>query len=293
MSIKEIKRDFSKVYFEDPLIAIKFIFYVGDVRGGLGERKVFNSCIDWLIENKPDIAISVIEFIPEYTRWDNLARLAVSTNGDIHSEVISIIKNQLIDDLYNMEAEKNISLCAKWLPSINASSKETRLIAENICLSLGFTPRRYRKTLSTLRKYLDVVEVKMSAKEWGEINYSTVPSQANLKYSDAFLRNDEDRRRKYLESLKKGETKINASVAQPHEIVSKYNDGSWYYRLNEYNTTLEEMLEAEKDDEITELQEEDTYERYNGSYAQDEMGYSDDDIDTIFDGNPSAYWNID
>ena len=36
-----------------------------------------------------------------------------------------------------------------------------------------------------------------------------------------------------------------------------------------------------------------TYERYVGSYAQDEMGYSDDDIDTIFDGDPSAYWNID
>ena len=53
------------------------------------------------------------------------------------------------------------------------------------------------------------------------------------------------------------------------------------------------MLEAEKDDEIAKLQEEDTYERYNGSYAQDEMGYSDDDIDTIFDGDPSAYWNID
>lgn len=39
--------------------------------------------------------------------------------------------------------------------------------------------------------------------------------------------------------------------------------------------------------------EEVTYNRYNGSYAQDEMGYSDDDIDTIFDGDPSAYWNID
>lgn len=36
-----------------------------------------------------------------------------------------------------------------------------------------------------------------------------------------------------------------------------------------------------------------TYDRYNGSYAQDEMGYSDDDIDTIFDGDPDAYWNID
>lgn len=32
---------------------------------------------------------------------------------------------------------------------------------------------------------------------------------------------------------------------------------------------------------------------YSGSYAQDEMGYSDDEIDTIFDGDPNAYWNID
>lgn len=36
-----------------------------------------------------------------------------------------------------------------------------------------------------------------------------------------------------------------------------------------------------------------TYDRYSGSYAQDVMGYSDDDIDTIFDGDPEAYWNID
>lgn len=39
--------------------------------------------------------------------------------------------------------------------------------------------------------------------------------------------------------------------------------------------------------------EEQTYERYGGSYAQDEMGYSDDEIDEIFDGDPLAYWNID
>lgn len=33
--------------------------------------------------------------------------------------------------------------------------------------------------------------------------------------------------------------------------------------------------------------------RLTTDYAQDEMGYSDDDIDTIFDGDPEAYWNID
>ena len=36
-----------------------------------------------------------------------------------------------------------------------------------------------------------------------------------------------------------------------------------------------------------------TYGRYAGSYAQSEMGWSDDDIDTVLDGDPSAYWNID
>ena len=40
-------------------------------------------------------------------------------------------------------------------------------------------------------------------------------------------------------------------------------------------------------------EEEQHYERYSGSYAQDEMGYSDEEIDAIFDGDPSAYWNID
>ena len=39
--------------------------------------------------------------------------------------------------------------------------------------------------------------------------------------------------------------------------------------------------------------EESTYERYNGSYAQDVEGWSDQDIDEVFDGDPDAYWNID
>ncbi len=53
----------------------------------------------------------------------------------------------------------------------------------------------------------------------------------------------------------------------------------------------------EECDKFNSLQEEklchNSYGRYSGSYAQDEMGYSDDDIDTIFDGDPDAYWNID
>lgn len=40
-------------------------------------------------------------------------------------------------------------------------------------------------------------------------------------------------------------------------------------------------------------EEEPTYNNYNGSYAQDVEGWSDQDIDDVFDGDPDAYWNID
>ena len=241
MTAEDIKNDFCKVYFENPLIATKFMFYVGDVRGGLGERKVFRACIEWLADNQPQVALAIIKYIPEYTRWDNLIRLA--TNNNIGNAVLDIIKMELYHDMFNMKQNKSVSLCAKWMPSINASSKETRRLANYICGALGATPREYRKMLSKLRKYIDIVEVKMSSKAWNEIDYSAVPSQANLKYNSAFLRNDEERRRAYLASLQNGETKINASVAQPHEIVRRYTDG-WYNVQKKLDVALEEMWKA-------------------------------------------------
>lgn len=70
-------------------------------------------------------------------------------------------------------------------------------------------------------------------------------------------------------------------------------DSSTYreiYDDDEYDD--EKYDDGDYDDYLHDF-EEPTYDRYNGSYAQDEMGYSDDDIDTIFDGDPEAYWNID
>lgn len=40
-------------------------------------------------------------------------------------------------------------------------------------------------------------------------------------------------------------------------------------------------------------EEEQTYDCYNSSYAQDVEGWSDQAIDEVFDGDPEAYWNID
>ena len=55
----------------------------------------------------------------------------------------------------------------------------------------------------------------------------------------------------------------------------------------------EDLEEEIYDDDYDFNDEEITYRRYNGSYAQDIEGWSDDDIDIVFEGDPDAYWNID
>ena len=239
---KEIEKEFSKVFFEDPVVAVKYLFYVGDIRGGLGERKIFRACFDWLGYQYPALAMELLSMIPEYTRWDTLVRLI--NHGKLGYSAGEIIADQLANDIKGMSDKKPISLLAKWLPSENTSSKETRALACRMRSFLEMTPRAYRKTLSALRKYLDIVEVKASANDWDKINYESVPSQANLKYKNAFMKHDADRRIEYLESLKRGDAKINASVAQPHEIVQKYRGGHWWSSIKDYDETLEQMWKA-------------------------------------------------
>jgi hypothetical protein len=48
-----------------------------------------------------------------------------------------------------------------------------------------------------------------------------------------------------------------------------------------------------KEDKIKFTRYKETYEEYSGSYAQDYEGWSDQDIDDVFEGDPDAYWNID
>ncbi len=46
-------------------------------------------------------------------------------------------------------------------------------------------------------------------------------------------------------------------------------------------------------DDFVDSHYERTYGEYAGTYAQDDAGYSDEEINDIFDGEPDAYWNID
>lgn len=234
MTDEEVTKRFKKAFYENKILAMKWLFYARDVRQGLGERRLFRVVLADLVQSNPEMVIPVINLIPEYGRYDDLWCLL--DNPESAKAVYSLVKAQIISDTENMLKQKSISLLAKWLPSINASSPKTKAYAKQLCKALGLKQSDYRKTLSVLRKYLDVVEVKMSAKEWSEIEYEYVPSRANLVYNNAFLRNDEARRREYLGQLEKGEVKINASALFPHDIVHKYRGAK--------DTTLEALWKA-------------------------------------------------
>ena len=163
----EIQKDFTQLYFSDKELAIKFLFYIGDVRQGLGERRLFRVCFDRLCALDVDAAVKVLEFIPEYNRWDSLIRLIDSDNPKVVINALDIISGQLVKDL---TADKQISLLAKWMPSINTSSAQTRELAHRLAALLDMNSRTYRRTLSKLRAKLKVVERDMSARNWGLIN---------------------------------------------------------------------------------------------------------------------------
>lgn len=233
----EIRKRFMEAFEEDKKMAIRWLFFLRDVRNGLGERRSFKMIIKELWYQNDINKDVLIELIPKFGRWDDLFILMDYREN---KQVVELLQKQLFQDIEAMKEGKAVSLLAKWMPSVNTSSSATVKFAKRLARLLGYSEKEYRKTLSSLRKYMDVVEVKMSGGEWNEIEYKKVPSKANFKYNKSFLRNDEDRRRDFLEKVKNGEEKINALTIFPHEITHKYNDNVASGR----DDSLEELWKA-------------------------------------------------
>lgn len=235
----EIARRFQAAFLENKVLAMKWLFFARDVRGGLGERRLFRTAMKYIAKYEPEMARKVVGLIPEYGRYDDLWSLL--DDNELRPYVVEFVSQQLTEDVANSRNRKPISLLGKWMPSANASSATTKRYAKILRNALEMKESEYRRTLSALRRYTDVVEVKMSAKMWGEIDYEAVPSRANLIYNGAFLRNDEERRRAFLASLEKGEARINASTLFPYDIVHQYCNGGYGRSPKSYDATIEAL----------------------------------------------------
>lgn len=204
---------FRKAFAENPVYALKCLFYLRDVRGGQGERRFFRVAIADLAKENPDAVRRNLEQIPEFGRWDDLYCLV---GTPLENEAFALIKKQLALDVQC----KTPSLLAKWLKSENTSSAESRALGAKTRKALGMNHKQYRKTLSILRERINVLERLMSAGKWDEIEFDKIPSRAGLIYRNAFARRDIIKA-KYEAFAKDKDTKVNAEVLNPVDIAGK------------------------------------------------------------------------
>lgn len=216
VSDNEITNLVERAYAENPLDTMRILFFARDIRNGLGERKVFRKAVEYLAAYHTESVRKNLELFSEYGRWDDLVMLYGKSSLD--DCITDIIKKQLESDIINMNNGKNISLLAKWLPSVNTSSEKTRILAGKIVHALGFTEKYYRKTLSALRKYIDIIENRLRERDY-TFDYSKQPSKAMMMYRKAFIRNDRERYIQYIENVTSGKKKLNVSSLYPYDIV--------------------------------------------------------------------------
>lgn len=222
--VDEIVDKFSAAYYAEPMLATRALFYTGDVRGGLGERRTFRTCLKWLATFHPTVVHANVKNIAHYNRWDSMF---VLEGTPVENEMWSFIEITLKNDLVLFEQKKPITLLAKWMPSINTSSENTRRLAKKAIQKLGIrSEKHYRKMLSMLREYLNVTEHHMSAQDWEKIDYEKVPSYAMSKYSRAFFKHDGIRFNSYKNAVQKGTAKVNAAVLYPYDLTHNYMFGS-------------------------------------------------------------------
>lgn len=220
----EIIQMYDAARHEDKELADSIVLYSRNIREeGCGERRVGRILLKRLAELDPQKVIRNFDTIVKNGRWDDLFCLF---DTPVEDKMILFLLKNLEQDIHDFAERKPISLLAKWMPSIKTSSKETVRRAKKICRFAGIQEKDYRKTLSGLRSYLRITEKLMSQKQWNEIDFETVPSVAMNRYMAAFHRNCGERFLKYIDEVKEGKKKINASVLFPYNIIESMDDNN-------------------------------------------------------------------
>lgn len=204
---------FNAAFAEDPVHALKCLFYLRDVRGGQGERRFFRTVARNLAINQTEAMRRNLQYVPEFGRWDDLYAFV---GTPLEEDAFSLMYHQLALDVEC----KTPSLLGKWLKSENTSSRESRVLGERTRLAFHMTPKQYRKTLSTLRARIRIVERLMSENRWDEIEFDKIPSRAGIIYRNAFARRDIIKE-KYEKFAKDKDTKVKAGALYPHDIASR------------------------------------------------------------------------
>lgn len=206
----DITKQFAAALAENTDLTVRMLLWARDIRGGAGERQTFRNLLADLEKLNPKLAGRLIRKVPELGRWDDLFAYKDPLN---RANAFAFIREAL---------SKGDGLAAKWMPRKGP-------IAVELTRFMWLTPKQYRKLVVGLT---NVVETKMCAKAWNEINFSHVPSVASARYQKAFGRNAAEAYSAYIRELQKPveqrdpKVKINAGAVYPYDVVRSVYKGN-------------------------------------------------------------------
>ncbi len=200
---KDLSKEFTRALMEDETLALRLLAWARDVRGGAGERDVVRKILLSLEKNYPRQLDRFLPHLAEFGRWDDLL---IFQTREFKEKAWVLIGDAL--------RERN-GLAAKWMPRQGPLAAEIRQF-------FGMSPKFYRKSLVELT---NVVESKMCANAWPEINYSHVPSLAAARYQKAFKKHDPSGYEAYKAKLTTGEAKVNANAVYPYDVIKSRRFG--------------------------------------------------------------------
>lgn len=234
--------------------AFVLAFHTRNIRGGKGERHVFNVLFASLYRVQKTLAVALMDLIPHYGCWQDILALCVGAPEEFRDIAVALVAKQLIADSTN--ADGTLTLAAKWAPREDSKYKElAKALAYHLFPYEPTHPgkmRRYRQFVSDLNAKLKTVETLMCSDRWDEIVPGSVPGRAGKLYGKAFLnlpstynskgakssisqfRHPSNHKRmdcrihfeEHYAKAAKGEAKVHgADTLFPHELVKKaYND---------------------------------------------------------------------
>ena len=196
-----------------PRDTLRTLFYIRDCRGGKGEKNIFLNGLKWLWKKNPSLFEKNLPCVPFYGCFKDLRKLLLENDSTQFKQmIVSYWSNVLGKDLESFNRNESISLAAKWVPiQSGLFTREMRL-----------THKMFRRMVRLLREKLDIVECKMSASQWDQIQFENVCSLSHKKYNQAFSRHCQDKYQNYLEMVKKGEQKMNVGQLYPSDIAHSY-----------------------------------------------------------------------
>lgn len=208
MSENDILKMRERSYIEDKQLSMRCLFWSRDIRWWAWERRFFR--IIW--NNLSTLDQSKYQyFVPEYGRYD-----------DLFVNNLDYITSCFI----NKDKTSNFWLLCKWMP-------RKWLPFEYVRKALKMTPKEFRRLLVDNS---NTVEQQMSAKQWNEIEYNKIPSQAFQKYKKAFMRNDETRFTAFIEDKPE---QIKSWTLFPYQLYQSRNNNRYSVENNDQVTNIQ------------------------------------------------------